>query len=110
MVVVERRSKLAARPVEDLGAYDMRTKAASFKKERALHWIKNGAKPSVTAHNLLVSKGVIEGKKIQLHIKHKAVGEKATEAEVAQKIETTSKAEEVSKKEETAKEAAVEVK
>lgn len=59
LVVAERRSKMAAPPVEDLGAYNPFTKAATFNKERISHWVKMGAQPTLTVHNLLVTQGVI---------------------------------------------------
>ena len=34
--------------------------------ERVKHWLKVGAKPSDTVFNLLINKGVIEGKKRNL--------------------------------------------
>ena len=64
MVVAEKRSKMAAPPVEDLGSYDPRTKATTVKKERVLHWVKLGAQPTVTAHNLFVKQGILAGKAI----------------------------------------------
>ncbi|KKP43141.1 MAG: hypothetical protein UR31_C0010G0011 [Parcubacteria group bacterium GW2011_GWA2_33_14] len=42
-----------------------------MKKERILHWIKNGAQPSDTVHNLLVSEKIIEAKKINVSKKSK---------------------------------------
>jgi small subunit ribosomal protein S16 len=63
LVVAEKKSKMAAPPVEDLGAYDPRTKATTINKERAAHWLKIGAQPTVTAHNLLVKEGAITGEK-----------------------------------------------
>lgn len=62
VVVAERRSKMIAPPVEDLGFYDPFTKAAGIKKERVLYWIKMGAQPTVTAHNLLVKQGIVTTK------------------------------------------------
>ena len=61
VVVAEKRSKMAAPPVEDLGSYNPFTKATTVKKERVLHWVKMGAQPTVTAHNLLVKQGTITG-------------------------------------------------
>ena len=61
VVVAEKRSKMLAPPVEDLGSYDPRTKVATVKKERILHWVKMGAQPTITANNLLVKEGVITG-------------------------------------------------
>ena len=62
VVVAERRSKMIAPPVEDLGFYDPFSKAAGIKKERVLHWIKMGAQPTITAHNLLVKQGILTTK------------------------------------------------
>ena len=66
VVVAERRSKMAAPPVEDLGSYNPFTKATTVKKERVLHWVKMGAQPTVTANNLLIKEGVIAGAKIAI--------------------------------------------
>lgn len=51
--------------LENLGWYDTRIKntAEQFKTDRVKYWISQGAKLSVTVHNFLVSKKVIEGKK-----------------------------------------------
>ncbi len=67
LAVAERRSKLQAPPTEDLGWYSPITKKHELKKERIMHWLKVGAKPSPTVHNLLISAGIIEGKKIPVH-------------------------------------------
>ncbi len=78
VVVAERRSKMIAPPVEDLGFYDPFTKAAGIKKDRVLHWISVGAQPTITAHNLLVKQGILSTKSKAVKMK-KAVA-KATEA------------------------------
>lgn len=49
--------------LEILGTHTVKSDATSFKNDRILHWIKNGAQVSDTAHNMLVKQGVIEGKK-----------------------------------------------
>jgi small subunit ribosomal protein S16 len=59
LVVAESRSKMAAPPVEDLGSYQPKTKAATFKKDRVSYWLGVGAQPTVTVHNLLVAQGVV---------------------------------------------------
>jgi len=64
VVIDKRRSSKGGRAVEDLGYLDPLKKRKSLNKERILHWIKNGAQPSATVHNLLVSEKIIEGKKI----------------------------------------------
>lgn len=84
LVTAVKKSKMGAPPVEDLGSYNQRTKAAAFKKERVLHWLSVGAQPTVTAHNLLVKNGIILVSKKA--VKMKAASVKAggkTEASVA---------------------------
>ena len=52
--------------LKNLGWYDTRLKneTSQLEVEEIKKWIKQGAKLSVTMHNFLVSKKVIEGKKI----------------------------------------------
>lgn len=51
---------------EILGWYNPYKKTHALEKERILHWLSRGARPSGTAHNLFVSKGIIEGKKVHV--------------------------------------------
>lgn len=67
LVVDEKRHKLFGRNVEDLGWYNPTTNKSEFKKERVEYWMKTGAQVTDTVHNLLVSAGVISGKKIAVH-------------------------------------------
>lgn len=73
--------------LELLGSYNPKTKATILKKEKILEWKKNGAQISPTVHNLLISKGIIEGKKINVLPKKtvpaKEVPEVATAPEAA---------------------------
>lgn len=71
IVIDKRRSAKGGRVVEFLGFFDPLTKRKSLKKERVLYWIKNGAKPSDTVHNLLVKEKIIKAKKINLSKKPK---------------------------------------
>jgi len=66
VVVDKRRSSKAGESVEDVGWIDPLTKRKSLNKDRILQWIKNGAQPSDTVHNLLVTEKIIEGKKIHV--------------------------------------------
>ncbi len=52
--------------LEVLGSHDFRKDNTEIKKDRVLHWIKNGVKPTPTVHNLLVTHKIIEGKKINV--------------------------------------------
>lgn len=78
VVVDKRRSSKGGRSIEEVGFVNPLTKQKSLKKERILHWIKNGAQPSATVHNLLVTEKIIDAKK-----KHVARVKKAAEAAVA---------------------------
>ena len=64
VVVAEKRSKPKTNGVERLGSYHPKTKQTVLNGERILYWIGKGAKPSATIHNLLISKGIMKGKKI----------------------------------------------
>lgn len=84
VVVMEKKSKLGGKFLEDLGFYNPHTKESQINNERILHWIKNGAQPTDTVHNLLISKSVLEGKKISVHARIKK-GEEAVKTEMVNK-------------------------
>ncbi|HLD70645.1 MAG TPA: 30S ribosomal protein S16 [Negativicutes bacterium] len=65
VVIDKRRSSKGGRAVEEVGYVDPLAKRNSLKKERILHWIKNGAKPTPRIHNLLVSEKIIDAPKIK---------------------------------------------
>ncbi|MBI3638641.1 30S ribosomal protein S16 [Candidatus Wolfebacteria bacterium] len=71
IVVAEKRSKLEGRYVDDLGWLNPRSKEFIVNKERVSYWIKNGAQPTDSAHNLLVKSGAISGPKRPVHKKKK---------------------------------------
>ncbi|HEV7449435.1 MAG TPA: 30S ribosomal protein S16 [Candidatus Paceibacterota bacterium] len=67
VVVIDSKEKIqAGNYLEMVGSYDPRVNTADLKADRIKHWIQHGAKPSDTVHNLLISKGIIEGKKINV--------------------------------------------
>ncbi|HVN26768.1 MAG TPA: 30S ribosomal protein S16 [Candidatus Paceibacterota bacterium] len=79
-VVAERRSKMAAPPVEDLGSYNPFTKAAAVNKERILYWMNVGAQPTVSVHNLLVAQGIVSAPKKAVKMPKAAPAAPAAEA------------------------------
>lgn len=83
IVVAERRSKLIAPPVEDLGSYNPFTKAVSAEKDRVAYWIQSGAKPTPTVWNLLVKSGAVTGPKIAIKIRKSEKVEVSAEPAVA---------------------------
>ena len=67
IVVLEKeRAAKAGNIVELLGTYNPRSKALTLNEERVKHWIAMGAQPTGSIHNLLINKGVITGKKVNV--------------------------------------------
>ena len=68
--------------LEILGSFDARrSEKAEFKTDRVKDLVSKGAKLSGTVHNLLVSKKLIEGKKINVLPLKKAIAKTPTDAE-----------------------------
>ena len=82
IVAAEKRSKPHNRGVEDLGWLNPLLKKNEIKKERVLHWLKMGAQPTPTVHNLLAREGIITDKKIPVHKKAKQSKEGKATGEV----------------------------
>jgi small subunit ribosomal protein S16 len=84
IVVVESwRAPTSGKFVEEVGFYNPLTKEKILRKERIEYWLKCGAKPSETVHNLLVEEGIIKGEKIPKH-KVKKEEKKETSSQVTQ--------------------------
>jgi small subunit ribosomal protein S16 len=67
IVVLEKeRSPKAGNPLELVGTYNPKTKAFTVKEDRIKEWMSKGAQVSPSLHNLLLNKGVITGKKINV--------------------------------------------
>ncbi len=60
---------------EVLGSYDPRKTNESFKIDRLIHWIDKGATPTPSVKNLLIKKGIIRGKKVDVSKKKEIVPE-----------------------------------
>lgn len=72
VVTEKRRAPRSGRFIEKVGFYNPLTKERKVNAERIQYWLSVGAKPSDTVHNILVSEGIVEGKKIPVHKKSKA--------------------------------------
>jgi small subunit ribosomal protein S16 len=67
VVVVEAaRAAKTGNYLEMLGSYDARSDRTELNTERIKHWLSMGAQTSGTVHNMLVSKKIIDGKKINV--------------------------------------------
>ena len=97
IVVVEHTaSPKAGNFVDKVGTYDPKSKQRVLDAERIKYWISKGAQPSATVHNMLVSLGIIEGKKINVLPQYKAPAEAAAaekEAEAQKEAEHKAKEE-----------------
>ena len=66
IVVESKRKPQPGNYLENVGSYDPRVDRVELKADRIKHWIGMGATVSDTVHNLLVSKKIIDGKKINI--------------------------------------------
>ena len=81
IVVLEKeRAAKAGNIVELLGTYNPRSKALTLNEERVKHWISKGAQPTGSIHNLLINKGVITGKKVNVLPKKTPINPPSPEA------------------------------
>ncbi len=77
--------------LENLGSFDSRRGEKSvFKDERVKYWLSKGAQATGTVHNLLVSKKVLQGKKVNVLPKKKPIVKEGTEITTEAKKGTVS--------------------
>jgi small subunit ribosomal protein S16 len=95
IVLAEKTSAASKKVTEILGSYNPRRKDFRIKEERAKYWIGNRVEMSPTVHNLFVSKGLLDAKKVKAFNTPKKPAEVAAEkpAESA-KTETPAEAQE----------------
>ena len=65
-VLEKERAAQAGNIVELLGTYNPKSKALTLNEEQVKFWMSKGAQPTDAIRNLLITKGVIEGKKINV--------------------------------------------
>ncbi|MEK7566139.1 MAG: 30S ribosomal protein S16 [Patescibacteria group bacterium] len=87
VVVAEKKSKLQGRYVDDLGFWNPHSNKFSLNEEKTKKWLKEGVRPTDTAHNLLVKAGIIKGHKIAVHKKSKKPQETGKTAAVVSATE-----------------------
>ena len=67
IVLLEKtRAAKAGSITEQLGTYNPRSKALTIDEARVKEWIAKGAQPTGSIHNLLITKGILEGKKVNV--------------------------------------------
>ena len=81
----------SGRAVEKVGAYNPKSKERTLDGERIKYWISKGAKASGTMHNMLISAGIISGKKVNV-LPRKTVPKKEEAAPAETKAEPIAEA------------------
>jgi len=81
VVLTEKSAAVKSKPIEVLGGYNPHQKISSLKEDRIKYWISQGAQLSDSAYNLMITQGIIEGKKRPVKIKNKPAEEGAAENE-----------------------------
>lgn len=64
LIISEKGRDPWGKAMEILGFYNPYTKELNAKADRIKYWISMGSQMSPTVNNLLITKGVIEGKKV----------------------------------------------
>ncbi|OGY41523.1 MAG: 30S ribosomal protein S16 [Candidatus Buchananbacteria bacterium RBG_13_39_9] len=78
--------------LENLGNYNPRSKQLELKADRIKYWLSQGAQPSATIWNMLVDKGLVEGKKQKASLISKKRSAKIAEKTKAAKEKEAAKA------------------
>lgn len=86
VIVVDKHKDPWGNFLEILGNYNPRSKEANLNVERIKFWLAKGAEPSSSLHNLFVSKGVIEGKKVRVTTLSKKRKEKIAAAQKTEAV------------------------
>jgi small subunit ribosomal protein S16 len=64
IVTDKRTGPKSSKHVDLLGFYSPKSGTVEIDAQKVKHWLSHGVKPSITLHNMLVSKKIIEGKKL----------------------------------------------
>jgi small subunit ribosomal protein S16 len=65
LIISEKGRDPYGRALEILGSYNPYSKDLQVKTDRVKHWLSKGAGMTETINNLLVGKGIIDGKKVK---------------------------------------------
>ena len=76
VVVDSREAAQTGKVIEVVGSHDARVDRTELKAERIKHWLSVGAKTSNTVNNLLIKKGIVAGKAVD--VSSKKLGKKAS--------------------------------
>lgn len=83
LVLDSKQGPKTGKYLEMVGSYDARSNRVELQGERIKHWMSQGAQVSDTVHNLLISNGIVEGKKRNV-LPKKTVAKVDTPAQAAE--------------------------
>lgn len=66
VVVAQGEAPIQGRFIADVGSYNPHTNAFTVQSEQVTRWLSQGAKPSATVHNLLVTHGIVKAEKVTI--------------------------------------------
>ncbi|MCF7906689.1 30S ribosomal protein S16 [Patescibacteria group bacterium] len=66
IIVLEKAKDPRGNFLEDLGFRNPLSKETVLKKERIKYWLSQGAQPTGSVRNLLISEGIMEGEKVKV--------------------------------------------
>ncbi len=93
IVLTEKEAPVQKKFTEVLGAYNPRRKTFQIKEERVKYWLGQRIELSETIHNLFVTKGLVDAKKVKaFSIPKKPVAPEAAAAPAAAPVETPAEA------------------
>lgn len=95
VVTDKRNGPKSGNAVDQVGSYHPKTKHLILDADKVQKWLSHGVQPSPTVHNLLVSKKLIEGKKVNVLSKKSPIIDEAklkAEAEAKAAAEAAAKA------------------
>jgi small subunit ribosomal protein S16 len=101
VIVQNKISNPQSKYLENVGTYNPHTKETELKKDRIEYWIGQGAQPTDTVHNLLVTNGIVKDDKVRAS-KSKPGKKKAAEISAKKAEDEAKKAEEATKEVEAA--------
>jgi small subunit ribosomal protein S16 len=79
VVTQSKNSTKSGRFLEVVGSHNPKTKMTDLKADRIQEWMKNGAQVSDTIRNMLITKGIITGKKVNVLPKKRPIVSEAPE-------------------------------
>src|SRR3989344_5648850 len=66
VVVAEQHAPVKGRFIADVGSYNPHTNALAVDQDAVARWLTQGAQPSATVHNLLVTQGLLAAEKVTI--------------------------------------------